>query len=71
LYRYAKVYPVLFRKQSEKKPPWGFGGTLSHAAVPSASSTPAVGGCTAVESSSPIALETSAWFGDSTLEPIK
>lgn len=36
----AKMYPVLIRKQSDKKPPWGFGGTLSHAAVPSTSSTP-------------------------------
>ena len=38
----AKMYPVLIRKHSDKKPPWGFGGTLSHAAVPSTSaSTPA------------------------------
>ena len=36
----AKVYPVMIRKQSEKKPPWGFGGTLSHAAVPSTATTP-------------------------------
>ena len=36
----ARVYPVMIRKQSDKKPPWGFGGTLSHAAVPSTATTP-------------------------------
>lgn len=35
------VYPVLLRKKSDKKPPWGFGGAhLSHAAVPTTTSSP-------------------------------
>jgi len=39
----VRAYPALLRKQSNRKPAWGFGGSMSHAAVPStsASSTPA------------------------------